>query len=618
MHRLVLSTARRRPRAHTGSVLSAARRRQQLSQQAPPTRPPTNPQNTASTSASASSSADADAAAAAASALAHASAPPRNFAAPTLSTLAFFRRAAAFALLGAAALAGGTLAAFAGAHLWIEHRALAPAPGPGDDPDDDIWGWAAAAERWTGGPAGGTDPALGAAARTAVRAAWAAQHWGAGASVLATNAIARSTQQQQQASNGGGGGGGAIEARLAHAHDFLNIALAAALEREAAGAPLRPATLPELRALHAATLERIGGRGALYDARADYAAVWDAALDAPRGPDARARVALKLGDVSARLGDGAEAVAWWARALDLSAGGDGDDDAALDDPPASASAAADEPLELPARLPDSPPAQRVLAATLSSLSAHYAQAGRLQDAAAVQAHGLALLRTAAAEADASASAGARADAPRALHTLFLQHRAALLALHAAEVAHAQRTADAGSTRAQLERAAALSAHIAACLAGGGGGPQSTPQQNQRQPQQKGTVALAPLADAFAASGPLRAPAESLLRDARRTAMHALTLCGVLYESDAAAAANKAAWRRDPRAAESARREALGCYERAMVWAGAQDGRPGAGVLEGEWAALSGRYARARDAVLEAEGAALKEAPAAETAGSKKA
>ncbi|KAH8102326.1 hypothetical protein DFH11DRAFT_1552856 [Phellopilus nigrolimitatus] len=613
MHRLVLSTARRRLRAPTGSVLSGGRRRQQLSQQAPPTRPSNSPQNTASSSAGA----DADADAAAASALAHVSAPPRNFAAPTLSTLAFFRRAAAFALLGAAALAGGTLAAFAGAHLWIEHRALAPAPG--DDPDDDVWGWAAAAERWTGGPAGGTDPALGAAARTAVRAAWAAQHWGAGASVLATNAIARSAQQQQQTSDGGGGGGGAIEARLAHAHDFLNIALAAALARDAAGAPLRPETLPELRALHAATLERIGGRGALYDARADYAAVWDAALD-ERGPAARARVALKLGDVSARLGDGADAVAWWARALDLSAGGDGGGDAALDGPSASASADAAAPT-LPARLPDSPPAQRVLAATLSSLSAHYAQAGRLHDAAAVQARGLALLRTAAAEAETERERAQQPDAPRALHTLFLQHRAALLALHAAEVAHAQRTADAGSTRAQLERAAALSAQIAARLAGGIGGPHSTPQQNQQnqQQQQKSTPdSAAPLADAFAASSALRAPAESLLRDARRTAMHALTLCGVLHESEAAAAAGKAAWRRDPRAAESARREALGCYERAMVWAGAQDGRAGAGVLEGEWAALSGRYARARDAVLEAEGRALEGGAAAETAGSKKA
>lgn len=196
--------------------------------------------------------------------------------------------------------------------MYVEHGALAPSP----DPDGDFrrYGWDIESDRWTGGESGGTDPGLGWKARHAVRSAWIAQNWGTGSQVLASGAIRSAARDT-----------GPVEAQLEYAHDFLNIALAIALERTAdaakSGKPsgLRAETLTDLLTRHASTLERIGSRGALHDARSEYERVY-AGLPAnsTAGGDARrARIALKLGNISARLGEDEEALEWWARALAL-------------------------------------------------------------------------------------------------------------------------------------------------------------------------------------------------------------------------------------------------------------------------------------------------------------
>ena len=180
-----------------------------------------------------------------------------------------------------------------------------------------------------------------------MRSAWIARNWGTGSQVLASGAISSSTRRDA----------GPVEAQLQLAHDFLNIALAIALERVAdaarAGKPsgLNPDTLTDLLQRHADTLERIGSKGALYDARAEYERVYAGLHGAPVsesesgcGPGSsspspstaspgvvnatsgaeRARLALKLGNISARLGEDEEALGWWARALVLASASDGD------------------------------------------------------------------------------------------------------------------------------------------------------------------------------------------------------------------------------------------------------------------------------------------------------
>lgn len=235
-----------------------------------------------------------------------------NFAQPTLSSLDFFRRALKLSATLLALAVGTTFTAFEGAHMYVEHGALAPSP----DPDGDFrrYGWDIESDRWTGGESGGTDPGLGWKARHAVRSAWIAQNWGTGSQVLASGAIRSAARDT-----------GPVEAQLEYAHDFLNIALAIALERTADAAKsgkssgLRAETLTDLLTRHASTLERIGSRGALHDARSEYERVY-AGLPAnsSAGGDARrARIALKLGNISARLGEDEEALEWWARALAL-------------------------------------------------------------------------------------------------------------------------------------------------------------------------------------------------------------------------------------------------------------------------------------------------------------
>ena len=103
---------------------------------------------------------------------------------------------------------------------------------------------------------------------------------------------------------------------------------------------------------------------------------------------------------------------------------------------------------VPVRLPPSPHAQRTLAATLSSLSAHYAQTGRLDDAKDVQERGADLLLKAAharSDDETLERTGSSVASPaKALHDLFLLHRTSLLSLHHAEVSYALRSSSSSS------------------------------------------------------------------------------------------------------------------------------------------------------------------------------
>lgn len=282
---------------------------------------------------------------------------------------------------------------------------------------------------------------------------------------------------------------------------------------------------------------------------------------------------------------------------------------------------------IPAHLPTSSLAQRTLAATLSSLSAHYAQTGRLKDAKDLQETGLRLLKSAAntsseTEEDSlnsnprsslTASLSPSESPARALHELFLLHRTSLLSLHHAEVSYALRSASPASSLATLTHAAAVSEQIALLLTG-------SPLTHPDAPASRVPAPPAPDAklDARYAAGAgavLGGPAKALLRDARRTAMQAWTLRGVLLERSSISNPRSRRSKKgtentasDIEAAEAskAKTEALACYERALGWAGVKAdeqggiGRPGEGTLDSEWQALWASYTRLRDELRRAE------------------
>lgn len=474
-----------------------------------------------------------------------------NFAGPTLISLDYFRRALKYSLVGFVTLAATTCTVFEAAHLWIEHVELAP----DRDQDNVKWGWTQEAERWSGGAStGGTDPALGFKARHAVRGAWIAQHWGTGSTITRSSAIEGAKPA----------GVSAISAGLELAHDFLNIALTIALARQhqqqAANSDsdrrLRAQTVPELLARHANILERMGSRAFLFDARTEYERVW--AASGGKGVDA-ARTAAKLGDICSRLSDREEAVEWWLRA------------SALVTPQSSSLATF-----LPESMPESALAQRTLASVVPSMSAHFVQTGDLKQARQLEEAGLNLLSKYTSSPKASSSSSAES-----LHELYLAHRASLLSIHLAEVTFALKEDPANSLE-RLKYAALSSERIANILTGS---PLTHPDATSIPPPPSSDKALQA---GYASSRTLRSPASSLLRDARRSAVEAWTLAGILSEQQQQKRTSA---------------EALECYERALAWAGvgAADsmngiGQPGEGTLEKDWHALWQRYIRVRDIV----------------------
>jgi len=434
--------------------------------------------------------------------------------------------------------------------MWVERVELAP------ETDEDVckWEWDREAERWSGGAVGGTDPGLGFTGRFAARSAWIAQHWGTGSGTSVIGSKAYSGRAPSKA-----GGLNPVEARLEFAQNFLNVAINAAMKNADSGR-LRPETITELIARHASIMERMGTHDALFEARSEFERVW-AGLPG-KGLDA-ARIALKLGDLNQRLGDSEDALAWWARTLQL-----------IQD--SGKTVLATVPPVVPEAVPSSPLAQRTLASTLVSLSAHYATTGQLRQARVMEESALNLLRS-VKQPDSIESA----TPPQGLHALYILHRSSLLSVHLAEVLYALKEKPATSIQ-WLARAAESSERVALALTGLPLIHPDAPESKIPHPPSSET----PLIPDYAKSLSMSSPAKSLLRDARRTAAEAWNLMGILIESTKA---------------KGSAEKAFECYERALGWAGvAADraggiGKAGEGTLEAEWRALWANYVRTRDA-----------------------
>ena len=450
-----------------------------------------------------------------------------------------FTRLVKFSLLGAFGLGLTGWTIFEGTHLWVESVELA------SNLDDEIrrWEWDKEAERWTGGEHGGTDPALGFRARHLLRGSWMAENWGVGSITFSDN--------------GGIGSLNTIEARLDFAQKYLDMTIKIA-ESKFTSAKLRPQTFTELLLRHAAILERIGTREALFEARSKYEHVWDSLPG--KGTDA-ARIASKLGDLNLRLSDSGDALAWWIRSLSLSQGTQQPEGSVVPN--------------VSQFVPSSPSAQRTLTSTLVSLSAYYSTSGQLKQARQVQETALALLRSISSPPSTSAASPAQM-----LHSLYLLHRSSLISIHLAEVLYALRSPRQSSFD-YLTRAAESSERVALALTGL---PFTPPDAKG-----SGVVVHAPAPDAlilplFAKSHAMRKPSTGLLRDARRTAAEAWNLMGILSEQG------------------GDMERALVCYERAVGWAGVTSDQnlPGEGTLEADWKVMWANYSRARDTVQKQE------------------
>ncbi|KAK7693548.1 hypothetical protein QCA50_003117 [Cerrena zonata] len=468
----------------------------------------------------------------------------------TLFTVDYFKRFLKYTAVGLVAVGLTTWTAFEGAHFWVELKELVPET----DPEARQWEWNKEAERWTGGPSGGTDPGLGFFGRNAVRSAWMSLNWGTGSTSSVINS---------QTSSGRGDGSGSlnvVESRLEFAQAFLNVALGYALQKSESG-KLRPETLLELLQRRASVMELMGSRDNLFESRREMERVWS--MLPGNGIDA-ARAALKLGDLNQRLGDRDDALAWWSRAIQLVQTKD-------------SKISVEIPPSVPGTPPISPLGQRTLISTLVSLSAFYATTGQLRQARDVQEASLNLLRSLPQPSSFETTSPAHA-----LHAMYILHRSSLLSIHHAEVLYALRSKPNTSIE-WLIRAAESSERVAFTLTGLPLTHPDAPGTRIPHPPSSET----PLLETYAKSVSMKKPARHLLRDSRRTAAEAWNLLGVLAESSSAPGSTE---------------KALQYYERALGWAGVSGdraggiGKAGEGTLEAEWKTLWNNYVRTRDAV----------------------
>ncbi|KAE9396047.1 hypothetical protein BT96DRAFT_1041566 [Gymnopus androsaceus JB14] len=436
-----------------------------------------------------------------------------------------------FSAIGIVALGLTTAILFEGTHIWVENVGLAL---PQDDAETRKWEWDIERENWSGDlEAAGTDPALGFRGRHLVRAAWQAQNWGAsqGAVVVSSDSV---TSRDGLA---GPRGIIIIDPRLVKAESYLRDAISIAEEKSG---KLRPWTMTHLLLQHASVLERMGSES-MIAARSQYQRAWNSQpFIAPQS----ARIALKVGNLNQRLGNADDALAWWDRAIHISRG----------------SSPHPEQNGVPAAMPSSPYAQRLLLSTLSSISACYATAGKFSEAQSIAESSLALIRSVRQpESIASISS------PHALHALTLLQRSSVLSIYLAEVLYAQKKPTIVSTQ-WLASAAECSERVVRALTG-------LPLNNGNVDQLALSSSNA-VQSSYLHSTSLQRPAASLYRDSRRTAAEAWNLTGILIE------------KQNPSAA-------LTAYENAVRLAGsnAEYGEPADKTLKVDWEVIWSNYTR---------------------------
>jgi tetratricopeptide (TPR) repeat protein len=340
------------------------------------------------------------------------------------------------------------------------------------------------------------------------------------------------------------GGLNIFERKYAAAEGFLRGAIEAARKR--ISEPNDHAIL-ELMSLHAGVVERMGGRANLESARIE----WETLLGLlPKHGNETARVAKRLGDLNARLGDMQLALKSWNRSLEAAG------------------------FIHQGETPADPYSQRLVFSTLLSMSGNYALQRELQLAKKTEETALSLLEKLPPP---SFSRIIKDTAPEQLHRLFTSHRSALFMIHMAEVVWAQSPRKNLATSLEyLSKATERSEQTALLLTGTPRIHPDVPLSSIPHPP----VPNANLLNVFGSSKTLKQPARSLLRDARRSAAEAWNLRGLLLEGG------------------EGDKEALECFERALEWAGGQNNIEGEGdVLERDRNQIWRNWTRVRERVL---------------------
>ena len=407
----------------------------------------------------------------------------------------------------------GTAFAFEGTHQYVEHIGMSALP-----PNE--WGWENEIEDWSGGVKGGTSGSLGWRIRHLVRGAWMAQHWG---SQIVMNERVSPFHHPESVERGDQG--------YLVAESQLSDAIKLLIQRQQE-VPVA------LIVRHSEILERIGTPIAVAGAFETWSRLYQ--TSDPTSLHAL-RCALKIGNLSARLGKPQEAAEWWSLTVEQLT---------------------------PRSGKPSPAEQRLLSSAYLALSSYYSSSSDLQTAWQTQRAALATLNTFLPTPPISTT-----SPEERLHILFLTHCASLFSLHNAEVQYAlSKDSDASISRLNAAASSAQLVVTALCTP-------STKSDDKSSPlPQLGLFAVPPKAGSGALSQEytscaLSEPAKALLRDARRAAMQAWSLTGILQEQKG----NNA--------------EAKACYERALAWAGGSiKDAAKVGIPEGEWKSTEAKLA----------------------------
>lgn len=509
-----------------------------------------------------------------------------------------------FAYVGYGTLIVGlvTATAFEGGHLWVE-RQMRTTP----DEDAKRWGWEV--EGWTGGERGGTSSSLGFFGRHAVRAAWFSLH-----NILPFGGAITIAQAH------GAHGVGSLNVApsdLESARLYLEEAMARVRDQD--GKMRMDKVGSDLLERHAAVLERIGTRAALARAREDYLQIVSDSQDLDRF--VHARLAVKIGDISERLGNVEAAFTWWTRGISLTSGSPyisaptparttpsppstGDKFASVlwkwtqgtssEEPPIPFIETQSSKYTLPIQPPSSAAAQRTLVTALLSISAHYSKRNQLKKAKLIQEYAISLINAMVLTLEVPSDAPEPQSPGQTLHHMYLLQRKSVLSLHHAEVTYSLSSAPILRAPSLTEpitdllTAGSLSEVVAQVLTGTSSNFPDVPSKITPKPEQESGPKVphpfashSPLARVYRESPWLRTSAQSVLRDARRTAVEAWDLCGVLYG--------------EIRGGEI---KALESFERALSWAEepGMEGKFFSGTAVDAWESLWERYMEARGRV----------------------
>ena len=390
-----------------------------------------------------------------------------------------FRMFIKYCAWGFAMLGVGTLGLFEGTHWYIEWYKLPPtsdypssasssssrSPASSHDEvdptDPEDYGWDDELVSWTGGHLGGTSPKLGYKGRHALRAAWMALYWN---TTLERSAVPqqglfepdfmllkRLESAESHPAIQADKPGRSVDAYLTTALDVARskgMVFPPELSITRLPGPPPPPTsrstvsttvecdpvVRDLLLLKASNLERISSPSSLIDTKEIYERIlFSTSSDRTPRQEARVmRLAKKVGDLCQRIGADQEGLQWYGWGL-ARTGIQLDGLAAKKSSWLGSSDSSDFKLPV-APSSTSPALLRAEISLLTAAETYYATHAQLPAASNIQSAALTLIPT----PSGPLSPPTKDNAEAVLHQTWLANRQAMLNLHRASVAHAQR------------------------------------------------------------------------------------------------------------------------------------------------------------------------------------